>query len=93
MSVFTVESGIEVSPMGSSLATRRYPWFSMEVGQSFFVPLEEGLDQKEGKSVRASSWPSATVCVSIRKATKDGVDGLRAWLSVKDENGEIFTSS
>ena len=109
MSVFTVESGIEVSPMGSSLATRRYPWFSMEVGQSFFVPLEEGLDQKEGKSVRASIYnsgrhairaralssgrPSATVSVSIRKATKDGVDGLRAWLSVKDENGEVVTSS
>jgi hypothetical protein len=81
----------------------------MEVGQSFFVPLEEGLGHSGEKSIRASiynsgrhsiraralssGWPSATVCVSIRKATKDGVDGLRAWLSVKDENGEIFTSS
>jgi len=109
MSTFAVENGMELSPMGSP-TIRKYPWFSMNVGQSFFVPTE--ADQE--KSIRASiynsgrhsikmraisaGWPASTVegrpaCVSIRRVTKDGVEGLRAWLSVRNENGEIVTGS
>tara|TARA_R100000306_G_C4352963_1_gene131125 strand:+ start:352 stop:660 length:309 start_codon:yes stop_codon:yes gene_type:complete len=76
--------------------SRVYPWFDMEVGDSFFVPLDTGLTGQ--KNLRASIYNAGRNAlmvrgmlqkdgyrVVVRKMVENGVVGLRAWLLKKGE--------
>ena len=56
----------------------KYPWKAMEVGDSFFVPVEEGDDID--RLQRAIIASSRFACKRItRRVVEKGVLGLRVW--------------
>ena len=79
-----VERGIPVPAKAVSPGrTTKYPWHSMEVGDSFFVPgMSIYKSEPDGRKrfayhngerfVSGSKW-------TMRRATKDGVQGVRVW--------------
>lgn len=84
--------------------SRVYPWFDMEVGDSFFVPLDTGSASQ--KNLRASIYNSGRNAlmgrgmlqkdgyrVVVRKMVENGVVGLRAWLLKKGKGAAPTLSS
>ena len=56
----------------------KYPWRSMEVGDSFFIPVKAGDDVD--KLQRAIIASSRNVCKrATRRVVERGVRGLRVW--------------
>jgi len=75
---FTIEQDVP-TPAGRS----KYPFQEMEVGDSFFVPLEdETLAKRRAQSVRAQAGRFGKingVKFSIRTLDEDGQVGVRCW--------------
>jgi hypothetical protein len=95
MTVYGIEHNIPL-PRSQKAGARVYPWFDMEVGDSFFVPLDSGPTGQ--KNLRASVYNAGRHALGMRKMSKeDGynvvvrklveneVPGFRAWLYKEDE--------
>lgn len=84
--MFTVEDNI---PLPSKAARNaRYPYETMEVGQSFFVAIDESIEDRDEamhKLARRMSGASAAAAkrtgktFRTGKASKDGKIGYRVW--------------
>lgn len=77
-SMFKIDDGIPVAPVQK---TSKYPVADLEVGQSFFVPLDgktstgiQGALNSAAKPERAKGKSFVT-----RTITEDGVEGVRIW--------------
>lgn len=83
---FTIDKNI---PLPTDMRSResKYPWSIMEVGDSIFIPLEEGDDGKRMKNRIAQScrnfgkkqdpqWRYA-----LRYRLEDEISGVRVWRS------------
>lgn len=79
-----VERGIPVPAKAVSPGRpTKYPWHSVEVGDSFFVPgMSTCKSQPDGRRRFACNngekWVSGSKW-TMRNATKDGVQGVRVW--------------
>ena len=60
-------------PVPATRSHGKYPWQSLEVGHSFFAPI----NQKGGSSVAYGASKRYGKHFIGRKETKDGVDGVR----------------
>lgn len=72
--MFPIESNVPI-PSYKTKPTP-YPFSEMKVGQSIFVPAD-----KAGAARTAAAYYGKTSGTSFvsRKATKDGVEGVRIW--------------
>lgn len=83
--MYEIEDGVPLLPdaRGRALgggSSALYPWDTMKVGQSFFVP--ETKAKQIGLSSCASTWScrhGGKVKFATRKCEKDGVPGTRVW--------------
>ena len=73
MSEFKIEDGIPI-PGQNKVRGTKYPWKELQVGQSFFVPLN-------GKraAVVQSTLNSAGKYVGMKVATRQVEGGVRVW--------------
>ena len=62
-------------PLPKRSGARKYPWASMQVGDSFFISL---LSMPTRNSLYAcAKW--AGIKISVNSVTEDGVRGVRVW--------------
>jgi len=81
--MFQIEKGIEI-PVLTRNTEPKYPFKSMEIGDSFFVPCTED-DAKKVRNSISSSARSA----KVKHVTRIAEGGLRVWrVADKVENGE-----
>jgi hypothetical protein len=97
MSKYVIDKGIEVAPSGN-LTGRLYPWLAMDVGDSFFVPLDDSAGTVATKNLRSSIYNSgrhallargmshASHVVVVRKLVEGGVVGFRGWLVKREDD-------
>lgn len=52
----------------------KYPWRSMEIGDSFFVPGKTPTGMSAPAFAKADGWQ-----FTFRSVQESGVDGLRIW--------------
>ena len=87
MTNFTIDKGVAHSPSNSH--RRVYPWYDMEVGDSFFVAIPVGSDAHAERNLRATIYNSGrnmmtrrdgSYTLSVRKVVEGGVVGFRSWL-------------
>ena len=75
--MYQIEKGIEVPPKKSFARSTIYPFATMEVGDSFFVPQVDGKPKSSG-----SLWSSArkaTVKLDFKFAIRSVDGGFRCW--------------
>ena len=83
MSEFKVESGIEVAARPRQQAKLKYPWPVMQVGDSFFIPVNDNDRVQKQSSVQSSGrqWGvthnGAIFCT--RTVEENGKRGIRVW--------------
>jgi hypothetical protein len=73
---YKVDKGIEMPSLGRS--TCPYPFDKLQIGDSFFVPIDGKVENK----VRSSAYHFARVWdvkIKIRLMHENGVWGLRVW--------------
>lgn len=69
--IVKIEKGVPLVRHGAT----KYPWRSMEVGDSFFVPTKRAkFAGQVGVAQRTTGFKFSTRC-----ETKDGVEGCRVW--------------
>lgn len=51
----------------------RYPWQTLELGESFFVPLAKT------STLSSQAYRHPQLGFTFRKAVKDGIKGVRCW--------------
>ena len=77
-SPFAVEKNRAIPKPTKALVQTRYPWYDLEIGDSFFVSFEEGP-----MSLRHLNCPPALKAqgyrITRRTVTEDGVLGMRFW--------------
>lgn len=61
-------------PTVSRAAAKLYPWDTMDVGQSFFVPNGKTIGTQASKA--GAKYGVKFTC---RKVTEHGVEGVRVW--------------
>lgn len=69
-------TGIEIEtdvPVPATRSNAKYPWASLEVGHSFFAPI----NHKGGSTQAYQASKRYGVHFIARKAEKDGVEGVR----------------
>lgn len=72
----TNTTGIEIEtnvPVPAARSNAKYPWASLEVGHSFFAPI----NHKGGSTQAYQASKRYGVHFIARKAEKDGVEGVR----------------
>ena len=96
MSQYPVDEGIEIDAVAKD--TTVYPWATMKVGDSFFVPLDDAGSRPRVRHLRSSIYNCGRSSlrsrgltredgynVVVRKVTLNGVVGFRAWMVNKGE--------
>lgn len=78
---FKVEQGIELPPKPEpGRRAYKYPWDEMKVGDSFFVPAEEGRARKMGQQIIGGGHTRARRQNQRRVFTFRQVEGgVRIW--------------
>lgn len=83
MSVIEVQDNVAIPPKykpdGRYLKPREpiFPWATMKVGQSFFVPLPKGRSWTAHIS-RMKNHPTGGK-FEVRRVVEDGTHGVRVW--------------
>ena len=76
MTNYRVEKGVPLPLSAGQKGKNKYPWYEMEVGDSFFVPG----DKRGSVHNSASGIKSRTgLCFSCSVVTENGVKGVRVW--------------
>lgn len=101
MSDYTIDKGVKIAPTGTG-GRRKYPWAVMEVGDSFFVPIEDpdkdrflrsSIYNAGRSSLTTRGFDRAEYNVVVRKTSENGTVGLRSWLVKKGEGPTPTLSS
>jgi hypothetical protein len=83
--MFKIDKGIPI-PDKSQTSERKYPWSTMAVGDSFFVPAGDKPAHKVQQRLAGASKPKGKKFTS-RVQVEEGVTGVRVW-RVPDEVAE-----
>lgn len=87
---FTVDKNVPISPSRagfSSFEQAKYPWRKMEVGDSFFVPPRDEMEDLHviyrrmnqlGKQ-QARRYPGTEYACRVRRKAIHGEEGVRVW--------------
>jgi hypothetical protein len=77
--MFAIRNDRPLPKSAGGRGNRVYPLPEMEVGSSFFVPLEgRKPSQVQGPIIRAAKGLAPRV-FTTRRLTEDGVDGVGCW--------------
>jgi len=73
--MFQIEKNIPIPTGSLKGGVGKYPWYVMEVGDSFFVPRT----QLTVETYRPSPPPQVNIKIKTRKCCEDGIWGVRIW--------------
>ena len=79
--MFPVQGNIPIprNRPAASGSRRRYPWRTMKVGDSFFVPCRDGEDPGKLQESIAATGVGAGKRLGTRYTTRREDDGVRVW--------------
>lgn len=77
---FVIEKNIPITSMFQPRAKResKYPFSSLEIGDSFFVPMEEG-DKKVRQNLAAAVHRESKTLFGGKYITRRAEGGIRVW--------------
>lgn len=74
-----IDKGIPITPQvgpKGNKGNRKYPWYEMEVGDSFFVP---STNPSRFMGSKYNYLRARGIEISCRAVTENGINGVRVW--------------
>ena len=82
----TIEKNVPL-PQGATSPSNKYPWHSMDVGDSFFYPTNDMTKRQNAMHSSVNYYRAVNhfsrdeFSITTRRRIENGVEGIRVWRS------------
>ena len=78
--MYQIEKDVPIPERHTGRGNRQFPFPEMQVGDSFFVPLDGRIPSNVQQSIAGAGRQNRTMSrFTSRQVTENGVQGVRCW--------------